>query len=125
MNISFTGLKRFFKRTKQKDVGISLVRTRRNWHAMLVGGVCVILVGGGAASYEFLTVRNADSAVTIDPVETTRYRAADIEKALLRYDARKKEFEAGKSIPTVVPVAAEEKVDMPPPVASTTDLKVE
>lgn len=128
MTFSFNKLKHLLKRTKRKDAGISLARARKNWHTMLIGATCIVLGGAAAASYEFLHIESADSAVITDPVETTRYREGDIKKALDKYDALRVKYEIDKKeapVVKVVTIEETEEEDVALPVASSTSLRVE
>jgi hypothetical protein len=82
----------------------------------------VALVTATIALYELYMAEQQDLILT-DPVATARYRAEDVQNALERYDARKKDYVIGEPVlaPTEEVTPEEEALN----VAAPAELRVE
>lgn len=101
MNISFKSLRRISFGKRQKDAGISIARTTRAWLVLFLGMLSLLGVGAIFATYMFYVATDTAHVIITDPVDTVHYQSADIDAALLRYDALRERF----SVP-VLPVAS-------------------
>jgi hypothetical protein len=129
MHFDSSHLKKLLVHTAKKDTGISLARAYRAWYGALCVGALMILTGGLHAGYEFMNIE-AQEVVITDPVTTTRYREADIARALSRYDAlqaaSKKQLGEPATIREVAPAAVPAVEAKPEPVVATSSpLRVE
>lgn len=126
MNISFKNLSRLSLRKKKKDTGISLARATRTWIVLLCGMFLLLCVGAVFGVYMFYMATDTARDVSADPVDTVRYQSADIDAALLRYDALRERF----SVPAIPatstpPTAAVLQPSSTSTVATSTPVRVE
>ena len=126
MNISFKNLGHLTFRKKQKDSGISAARTTRAWLVLFFGMLVLLGVGAAFAAYMFYVATNTAHVVITDPVDTVHYQSADIQAALLRYDALRDRFSmpalpAASTTPVPIVTPAPQKNT----VATSTPVRVE
>jgi|GEM_PF-6110896 hypothetical protein len=126
MNISLKNLKGFRFRKKQKDSGISLARATRGWLTLFFGMFALLGAGVLGAMYIFFVASNTNHVVITDPVDTVRYQSADIQAALLRYDALREHFIfPSLSSATMTQVSTPSSSHQKDTVATSTPVRVE